>query len=371
MIISVSTSIGLQERIKDKIIGYSGHIVVQPYDANMSYEDQPISTHIPYYPDITELEGFTHIQRTASKAGILVSGDDFEGIALKGVGPEYRWKFFEDALVDGIIPTFMDGDESDSVLISKYTADRLKIQAGDEVVMYFIRESPRPPLTRYLTVAGIFNTGLQEFDKLYVVCDLDLIRGLNAWKDDETGKFEVFIDDFETLDQQTLILRQSLPFHLDARSVKQENPQLFQWMKLFDVNTYLIIGIMLIVATINMIGALLILILDRTRMIGILKSIGGNDTKIRRIFLYQSSSLILRGLFWGNLIGIGICLAQDYWGFVTLDPEVYYVSSAPVLLNPLYILLLNALTLVICLGSMMIPSYMIMRIRPAKALRFD
>lgn len=371
MIVAVATGIGLQERIKDKIIGFSGHIQIQPYDSNISYEDQPINTRIECYPDITVFDGFTHIQRTANKAGILTSEEDFEGIALKGVGPEYDWSFFEEALEVGFIPQYRDGFESDSVIISRTTANRLRIDTGQEVVVYFIRESPKPPLTRYLYVTGIYNTGLEEFDRLYVLCDLDLIRGLNDWEEDETGKFEVFIEDFDDLVNQTNTLRESLPFQLNAVSVQQENQQLFKWLDLFDVNIFLIIGIMLVVATINMIGALLILILERTRMIGILKSIGGPDLKIRRIFLYQSAYLILRGLFWGNLIGIGICLAQQQWGFVTLDPSTYYVSEAPILLDPWLILALNVGTLLICLAAMMFPSFMIMRIRPAKALRFD
>lgn len=371
MIIAVATGVGLQERIKDKIIGFSGHIQIQPYDSNISYEDKAISTKIEFYPDIQKLDGFTHIQRTASKAGILTSEDDFEGIALKGVGPEYDWTFFEDAMEYGVIPSFRDSVESDSILLSRSTANRLKIDTGDEVVVYFILDNNRPPLTRYLMVSGIYNTGLEEFDRLYVLCDLNLIRGLNDWHADEVGKMEVFIDDFDEITPQTTQLREALPFHLNAVSVLQENPQLFKWLELFDVNMFLIIGIMLVVATINMIGALLILILERTRMIGIVKSLGGSDRKIRRIFLYQSGYLILRGLFWGNLIGIGICLAQHYWGFVKLDPSTYYVSEAPVLLDPWLILALNLGTLVICLVSMMAPSYIIMRIRPAKALRFD
>ncbi len=371
MIVAVATGIGLQERIKDKIIGFSGHIQIQPYDANISYEDQRINTNIEFYPDVQKLDGFTHIQRTASKAGILTSETDFEGVALKGVGPEYRWEFFEDALEEGVIPSYRDGEESDGVLISRTTANRLQLNLDDEVVVYFIREAPKPPLTRYLYVDGIYNTGLEDFDRLYVLCDLDLIRGLNDWEEDETGRFEVFIDDFNEITPQTDKLRESLPFHLTATSVESENQHLFKWLELFDVNILLIIGIMLVVATINMIGALLILILDRTRMIGILKSIGGADTKIRRIFLYQSGYLILRGLFWGNLIGIGLCLLQHYFGLVKLDPNTYYVSEAPVLLDPLLILLLNVGTMVICLAAMLVPSYMIMRIRPAKALRFD
>lgn len=371
MIIAVATGIGLQERIKDKIIGFSGHIQVQPYDSNISYEDQPINTRLAIYSDITDYEGFTHVQRTGNKAGILTSEEDFEGIALKGVGPEYDWSFFEEALEEGFLPSYRDGFESDSVIISRSTANRLRIHTGDEVVVYFIRESPKPPLTRYLYVTGIYNTGLEEFDRLYVLCDLDLIRGLNDWEEDEAGKLEVFIDDFDEIGNQTNTLREALPFQLNAVSVLQENPQLFKWLELFDVNIFLIIGIMLVVATINMIGALLILILERTRMIGIIKSIGGSDRKIRRIFLYQSGYLILRGLFWGNLIGIGLCLAQQYWGFVELDPSTYYVSEAPVLLDPWLILALNLGTLFICLSAMMFPSFLIMRIRPAKALRFD
>lgn len=371
MIIAVATGIGLQERIKDKIIGFSGHIQVQPYDSNISYEDQPINTRLAIYPDITDYEGFTHVQRTGNKAGILTSEEDFEGIALKGVGPEYDWSFFDEALEEGFLPSYRDGFESDSVIISRSTANRLRIDTGDEVVVYFIRESPKPPLTRYLYVTGIYNTGLEEFDRLYVLCDLDLIRGLNDWEEDEAGKLEVFIDDFDEIGNQTNTLREALPFQLNAVSVLQENPQLFKWLELFDVNIFLIIGIMLVVATINMIGALLILILERTRMIGIIKSIGGSDRKIRRIFLYQSGYLILRGLFWGNLIGIGLCLAQQYWGFVELDPSTYYVSEAPVLLDPWLILALNLGTLLICLVAMMFPSFLIMRIRPAKALRFD
>lgn len=371
MILAVATGIGLQEEIKDKIIGFSGHIQIQPYDANLSYEDKPLNTHMEFYPDVTKLEGFTHIQRTASKAGIIVSGEDFEGIALKGVGPEYDWRFFDEALEEGVLPQFVDEVESDKILVSRYIANRLQVSVGDEVEVYFIREAPKLPLTRYLIISGIYNTGLEEFDRLYILSDLNLVRGLNGWKEDEAGRMEVFIDDYAKLDERTTTLHQSIPFDLDARSVRQENVQLFQWLDLFDINIYLIIGIMLVVAGINMISALLILILERVKTIGILKSIGAPDVKIRRIFLYQSGYLVLRGLFWGNFIGIGICLAQQYWGFVELDPSTYYVSVAPVLLDPWLILLLNLGTFLMCFLAILAPSYLVMKIRPAKALRFD
>jgi lipoprotein-releasing system permease protein len=371
MIISLSTGLGLKRAISNKIIGFSGHITITRYDLNNSYEQQAISMDSITTDELKNLSQINHVQPFATKAGILTGADDFEGIVLKGVDQTYDWTFFKENIREGRIPAVQDSARNDSVLISTTLANRLRITLHDTVRMYFMQQAPKPPRIRRFYVAGIFATGLDEFDKTYIIGDLKHVQRLNSWRDDEVGGYEVTLTEPIQLEETTALLRAELPYDLDARSVRSQNEQLFQWLDLFDLNIYLIIGIMLAVAIINMISALLILILDRTNMIGLLKALGMPNGKLMQVFLHQSARIIFKGLFWGNLLGIGFCLVQQHFGIITLDPETYYVTQAPIAIDLPLLLLLNAGVVVVCLISLLLPALLVSKISPVRALRYE
>jgi lipoprotein-releasing system permease protein len=371
MILSISTGIGLKRAISNKIVGFTGHITITNYDLNDSYEQQPISMDSIAVDELATTPGIFHVQAFGTKAGILKGDEDFEGVVLKGVSANYNWRFFKSNLREGRLPKLQNGQRNDSVIISSVLAKRLQLTLHDTVRMYFIQQPPRPPRIRNFYVCGIYSTGLEDFDKTYLLGDLYHVQRLNRWRDDQVGGYEVLLDSDEKVEEITLQLRAELPYNLNARSVRSQNEQLFQWLDLFDLNIYLIISIMVIVAVINMISALLILILDRTNMIGLLKALGLPNWPLMRIFLYQSAQIILRGLIWGNTIGIGICLIQQQFGIIKLDPETYYVSKAPIILDIGLLALLNVGVLIVCLLALIIPALLVSRISPVKALRYE
>lgn len=372
MLISIATGVGLQEKIRDKISGFNGHIQIVNYDYNNSMVSvTPISTQQDFYPNFTSVAGVEHIQVFAQKAGIIKTETEFEGIILKGVGADYNWNFFKDYLVSGEIPTYTD-KRSDEILISKSIADRLQLNVGDQAGIWFVRNNlNKAPQVRKLTIKGIYNSGFPEFDNSYVLGDIKHIQRLNKWKPDEVGGFEVFIDDFDAIDTVSNEVHTAIPSTLNSYSIKQKFPLIFEWISLFDSNIFAIIFIMVLVAGFNMITALLVLILERTQMIGILKALGDTNWHIRKIFLYQATYLIVKGLIWGNIIGLGLLFIQKYFGVVSLDPETYYVDKAPVYLNIGYILLLNLGVVVLSYMMLLIPSYFITKISPVKAIKFE
>ncbi|GHA40037.1 permease [Salinimicrobium marinum] len=372
MLVSFATGIGLQEKIREKMSAFTGHIAITSYDNNNSEVSiRPVSIHQDFYPEFTTVDGVRHVQATAYKAGVIRTSTDFEGIVVKGVGTDYDWSYFEDFLVAGKLPDF-SGSLNAEVLISEYMANRLGFEVGDKVVTYFLREEnyERTRLVAF-EVKGIYNSGFQEFDELYLVADIRHIQRLNGWEKDEVGGFEVFIDDFSEIDQKGQEIYESTSSFLDTRTIKQKYSNIFEWLSLFDFNIALIIGIMILVAGINMITALLVLILERTQMIGILKALGTNDWSIRKVFLYNAGYLIVLGLFWGNLIGLGLLFAQKYFKLIPLNPETYYVTEAPVYIGWEYILAVNVGTLVLCMFMLLLPSYIVTRISPVKAMKFD
>jgi len=371
MIVSIATGIGLKKAISNKIVGFSGHITISRYDLNNSFENAPIELDSALNDDVLSLNGVAQIQPIATKAGILKGAEDFEGVVLKGVDENYNASFFELSILEGHWPKISVDERSDSILISNVLAKRLKLQLNQEAVMYFIQEPPRPPRLRKFYVAGIFATGLEEYDKTYIIGDLKQVQKLNGWATGEVGGYEILLTSDEKLDDATAEVRNALPYDLDAQSVKTKNEQLYQWLDLFDLNIYLILWIMVAVAIINMVSALLILILDRTNMIGLLKALGASNWRVVKIFLYQSLGIILKGLFWGNLVGIGFCWAQEKFGFIKLDPETYYVTEAPIAFEPLLILALNIGVVAICLVALLIPALMVSRISPVRALRYE
>jgi len=372
MIVSVATGIGLQQKIREKISAFNGHISISNYDSNQSEVTLvPISKKQNFYPKFNTVEGIKHIQAIASKAGIIRTENAFEGIVFKGVGSDYKWDNIKEYLVEGKLPDFSKKLNED-VVLSQFLANRLKLKVGDAFNTFFMKEGQNKlPNIRRFKIVGIFNSGFQEFDATYVLGDIRHMQRINKWKADQVGAFEVFVDDFDNIKSVGEEVYQQTGSTLDTKTIIEKYNYIFEWLQLFDFNIIVILIVMILVATINMVVALLVLILERTQMIGILKALGANNWSIRKIFLYNASYLILRGLFWGNLIGIAILLLQKYFGIVKLNPENYYVDQAPVYLNWGYILLLNGLTISVCFLVLLIPSYIITKISPVKAIRFD
>jgi lipoprotein-releasing system permease protein len=372
MLIAIATGIGLQQKIRDKVVAFNGHVTITNFDSNVSDESEiPISIHQDFYPEFKNIDGIRHVQATATKFGVIRTATDFEGVVLKGVGSDYDWRYFKEFLIEGRLPDY-SGEMSNEVLISQYLANRLQFKLDESFQTVFKKESiDEMPFLRAFKIVGIYNSGFKELDEKFVMGDIRHVQRLNKWDEDQVGNFEVFIDDFKQIEAKGMEIYQNIPSDLDATTVEQKYISIFEWIKIFDNNTYGIIGIMILVAGINMITALLVLILERTQMIGILKALGSNNWSIRKVFLYNATYLIGLGLFWGNLIGLGMLLVQKYLGLVPLNPEVYYVSEAPVYLNLDYVLLLNLGTFIVCLLMLLIPSVIITKISPVKAMRFD
>ncbi len=373
MLIAIATGLGLQKKVREKVVAFNGHITIVNYDTNASNESiVPLSTEQDFYPDFNMVNGVKHIQGVASKFGVIRTETDFEGIVLKGVGVDYDWSYVKEFLVDGSLPTYT-GNLSNEVLISSYLANRLHFQVGDTFQTVFGKESIEElPFQRRFKVVGIFNSGFQDIDKTFMVGDISHIQRMNKWTNSEIGHFEVFLEDFtqlETMDDQ---IRRYTPSNMNTITIEEKFANTFDWIKIFDNNTYGIIAIMIIVAGINMITALLVLILERTQMIGILKALGSNNWSIRKVFLYNATYLVGLGLLWGNIIGLTLLFIQQQFGFLEFpDPEQYYVSTIPVHIGLDYIILLNIGTFVACMLMLLIPSMIISRISPVKAINFD
>lgn len=372
MIVSVATGIGLQQKIREKVSAFNGHIVISNYDNNQSEVTLvPVSTKQNFYPKFTSVPGIAHIQAIATKAGIIRTETAFEGIILKGVGKDYKWNNIKEYLVSGKLPNFSKEINQD-VVISQFLANRLNLKVGDSFNTFFIKEEQNKlPLSRRFKITGIFNSGFQEFDATYIIGDIRHLQRINKWSKDEVGAFEVFVNDFDNIEETGEQVYEQTSSTLDTKTIIEKYSYIFEWLQLFDFNIIVILVVMILVATINMVVALLVLILERTQMIGILKALGADNWSVRKIFLYNAFYLIVRGLFWGNLIGISLLLIQQNFGVIKLNPENYYVNQAPVYLNFGYILVLNLLTITICFLVLLIPSYIITKISPVKAIRYD
>ncbi len=372
MLISIATGIGLQKKIREKVSAFNGDIIITNFDTNFSNDSQnPISKDQPFYPKFKTVDGIKHIQVTASKGGVIRTETDFEGVVVKGVGSDYDWEYFQDYLVEGSLPDFK-GDLNEDILISEYLANRLHLKLGDKVVTYFLNdEVSSTPRSRGFQVVGIYNSGFQQFDEQFIITDIRHIQRLNKWNENQVGAFEVFVNDFDNIVPIGNAVYRETGSTLDTQTIRDKYASIFEWLDLFDFNILAIIGIMILVAGINMITALLVLILERTQMIGILKAMGSSDSSVRKIFLYNAMYLIAVGLFWGNLIGIGLLLLQKYGKVFPLNPNTYYVSEAPVYLSWDYILILNAGTFILCLLMLLVAAILITKISPVKAIRFE
>ena len=372
MLFAVAISVGLQQKIRDKAVAFNGHITISNFDTNLSEGAQaPIKKTQLFYPEFKELAGIIHVQAVAQKFGIIRTETDFEGLFLKGVGIDYNWQYFKEFLIQGTLPNYSES-YSDEVLISEHLAKRLLFKLGDTFQMYFLKsDSSSPPSIRKFKIVGIFNSGFEELDQTFLIGDLNHVQRLNRWSKDQVGQFEVFIQDYEDLEAKGLEVYAETPSTLNAQTVKQKYPVIFDWIAIFDKNTYGIIAMMILVGVINMITALLVLILERTQMIGILKALGSRSWSIQKVFIYTASYLAITGLILGNGIGLLLLFIQKYLSPITLNPSVYYVSKAPVDINLWTILCLNLFTFTICVLVLIIPSYLIAKIAPVKAIKFD
>jgi lipoprotein-releasing system permease protein len=371
MLIAVATGAGLQYKIRDKMAGFKGHIQIVNYDDNNSeVSTTPIKKNQDFYPKFQNISGIKNVQIFANKAGILRTKTDFEGIIFKGVSTDYDWSFFKEYLIEGKIPDF-NQSRTREVLLSQTIINRLHLKLGDTILATFLktRMSKLPSNKKYI-ISGIYNSGFAQFDKSVMIGDIREVQKLNKWSENEVGGFEVLLDDFDEIEEKGYQIYNQTGSTLNSKTIVDAYPNVFDWIKLFDNNIWFIIAIMIVIAGINMITALLVLILERVQMVGILKALGSNNTSIRKIFLYNASYLILKGLFWGNIIGLSIIGIQYFFEVISLNPETYYVSTMPVYISILAIVLLNVGTLFLCFLMLILPSYIITKIEPSKSIKF-
>jgi lipoprotein-releasing system permease protein len=369
MFMSIVILTGFQKAIRDKVIGFGGHIQVTHFDQTQSLEPIPIPMKPGMLDTLRGIPGVVHLQGYATKAGIIRANGEIQGVVLKGIGPDYDWSFFRDKMVDGDVFTIPDTGKTDKVIISKIISNILMLKTGDNLRMYFI--SGGNVLGRKFRISGIYDSGMEDFDKLYVLGDIRHIQKINGWDRDQVGGIEILIGDFNRLDKISEEVYHSIGFSLDASTIRQLYPQIFDWLNLQDMNVIIILALMVLVSAITMISTLLILILERTRMIGTLKALGMRNSGIRKIFLYNSVYITGIGILLGNIIGFAISLLQLRFGFLKLPIESYYVAVVPIHLNLWHILLLNAGTLLLCYLVLIIPSMIITRVSPVKAIRFN
>ena len=371
MMIAIATGAGLQDKIRSKMSGFKGHIQITNYDNNNSdISIVPVDKNQNFYPNFSTVEGIKNVQVFANQVGLIRTKNDFEGIVFKGVSTDYDWSFFQEYLIEGKLPDFNQKRTRDA-LLSKTLMNRLQLSLNDTInVTFFKNERSKLPSNRKLVITGIYNTGFLEFDKNMMIGDIRQVQGLNKWNENQVGGFEILLDNFDDLPKKWKEVYQEIDATLDAQTIISSYPAIFEWIQLFDNNIWFIIIIMILVAGINMITALLVLILERVQMVGILKAMGSSNWSIRKIFLYNASYLIFVGLFWGNIIGLTLLLSQKYFGFLSLDPETYYVSQVPVSIDLVTIIFLNIGTLVLCFLMLIIPSIIITKIQPSKSIRF-
>ncbi len=403
MIIAVSVVTGFQNEIRNKVIGFGSHIQVTRFSLNNSYESDPIFIDTTLSNKIKNIEGVRHIQTFATKAGIIKTDKEIYGAVLKGVGNDFDWSFFNNKIIEGKPFIASDSTSSSQTIISKYIANKLNLKVGDHLHVYFIQN---PPRARNFEISAIYETGLEELDDKYILVDIKHIQKLNDWQASQIGGYEVLLDNNELFNStlKSFYLDSGIPkliatitnsnddnndiykdnldkigekvyatagSEIDTKTIKELYSQIFDWLDLQNINVQIIIILMLLVAGINMISALLILILEKTNMIGILKAIGAKNTSIRKIFLYNAAYLTSLGLLWGNVIGISLCLLQYYFKIIPLDEQSYFVPSVPVDLNMANILFLNIGSLIVCMLMLIIPSGIVAKISPVKAIKFN
>ena len=375
MVIAVFIIAGFKGEVRNKIVGFGAHIQIACLDAVNMYDAVPVVADDTLVQFVSCYPGVKHVQRYAIKPGMVKTDDAFQGMILKGLGPEYDTVFFHEHLLEGRLPQFSDSVSSNEVLVSRSLADKLRLSLGDKIDTYYIEDEVR---ARRLEITGIYQTNFSEYDNLYLLTDLCLVNRLNKWEKGQASGLELSLYDYNRLYETTWQLASDLNGYTDrygkeycVRNIEQLNPQVFAWLGILDVNIWVILVLMVGVAGFTMVSGLLIIIIERTSMIGILKSLGADNTTIRKVFLWFSVFLIGRGMLWGNVIGMGFYCLQHHTGIFKLDPETYYMDTVPVSFNIWVFLLLNAGTLLASVLMLLGPSYLITRIRPANSMRYE
>ncbi|MDD3744617.1 MAG: ABC transporter permease [Lentimicrobiaceae bacterium] len=369
MLISIAVLKGFQFQIRDKVSGFGGHIQISGFSSNLSLDPQPINLEEINISEIKQLSNVKAVEPFGLKAGILKTSEQIHGVILKGVDSSFRWTFFEEKLTSGKLPVIRGNGPSNEILISNKIAQLLHLATGDDLRMYFITENATRG--RKFTISGIYSTGLAEFDESYVLGDIGHIRKLNSWSPNQVSGVEILISDFSKLDETASEVYHLIGYELNAQTIKQLYPQIFDWVEIQDVNVVIILILMVLVSGITIISTLLILILEHTRNIGLLKALGASNASIRRIFIMASLYIALYGLLWGNLLGLGLIGIQSITGFIPLPEESYFMSSVPVSIGWLEIVAVNAGVIAISTLLMLIPSMIVRFISPVKALRFE
>lgn len=375
MLITVAIVMGFKQEVRNKVVGFGSHIQITRFDNNSTYEMRPLIISDSLEQRLGRIDGVIHMQRFATKAGIIKTENDFQGVVFKGVDRNFNWRFFQQNMVEG--KPFIEPDTvpSNQVVVSRKIADMLHLKVNDGLIAYFIQDRIK---ARKFIVSGIYSTNFGQYDKLFILADIRAVQRLNEWQPTEVSGLEIMINDFNQLDTVGDRVYGAVANRFDAngapyysQTIRDINPQLFAWLGLFDMNVWVILGLMMAVSGFVMISGLLILILERTNMIGILKALGSTDWMIRKVFLYHSCFLIGKGMLWGNLIGLSFCIIQHYTGLIPLDPTNYYVSSVPVLLSIPAILLLNLSVFLLSTFILVAPSYLITKINPSTAIRYE
>ncbi|WP_316248006.1 ABC transporter permease [Hymenobacter sp. BT491] len=367
MVVSFAILEGFRNEIQSKIFSFGAHLQISKYDTNNSLEVEPIGS-VRLLQTLHRIPEVKNVQPFARKTAIIKTKDEVMGVALKGIDEKNGLSSMRQNLVAGKFITFSDTAASNDVLLSRKIADKLRLKVGDEALFYFIQN---PPRVRKFTVSGIYQTGLDEFDEAYVIGDIRQVRELNSWPDSLVGGVEVMLRDFTQLDPTFDRMYESLPYDLKLDKITEQYAQLFDWLKLLNRNVVIFLILIIFVATFNMVATIFIMILERTNMIGVLKAIGATDNQIRSMFFFRGMSLTVRGMLYGNLVGLGFCALQYYFHLIPLDPENYYMNRVPIYWDVKMILLLNAATFLASLLAVLIPTYLISRIRPVAAIKFD
>ena len=376
MIVTVSVVLGFKHTIRDKVVGFGSHIQVHNIMNYNGSDPHPICANDSLMKAVGKLPGVAKAERFSMTQGILKTDEDFLGITIKGIAEEYDTTFLSQHLIAGNITSFSDKTSKYKLLVSKMIADKMRLKVGDKVFGYFIDN--QDVRTRKFTISGIYQTNMTRFDETLCFTDLHTANKLNGWTDNQTTGIEVLVKDFEKVNETANQFIDNINRTSDeqgnsltSETIYELYPQVFSWLELLDINVWIILALMVCVAGFTMISGLLIIILERTQMIGILKALGARNKTVRHTFLWFSVFIIGQGLFWGNIVGIGIVLLQKYTGFITLDPQTYYVSEAPMELNLPLVALINIATLLICVFVLIAPSYLISHIHPAKSMRYE
>lgn len=375
MLVTIAVSFGFKHEVREKAVGFSSHIHISNYESGQSHEALPVAADSALLGRLAAMPSVEHVQRYAAKPGVFRTDNDFMGYLLKGVGEDYDLSFYAQYLKDGVVPPFSDSVASGNILISRAIADKLQLDVGDKVDSYFLQGTMR---ARRYTVAGIYETGFNEYDRLFVIADLKAVQTLNRWESDQVTGVEVLLTDFSKVEDMSWELGALLDRTEDkygeqylVQSVTDVNPGLFAWLDVLDMNVWLILALMIGVAGFTMISGLLILIIERTQFIGILKALGASNTSVRKAFLYLAMLIIGKGMLWGNIVGLGLCAVQKCTGLIPLDPANYYLDRVPIEFNWPFIVVVNVVMFVISVLILIVPSHIISRIYPTKAMRFE